>query len=124
MKRLDQISKDYQSALEQLTEAIEKAVSDLEIDGAIQRFEFTFELMWKYLKVYFSNQGLQCNTPRQCLKQAYAIKMVDDEKVLLRMLEDRNKSVHIYSKQVSRDIFGRIKNEYLQVFVTLIERLK
>jgi len=40
----------YQSALSRLAEAVDRAVDDLDKDGAIQRFEFVVELLWKALK--------------------------------------------------------------------------
>ncbi len=39
------------AAFKRLNEATEQAVDDLDRDGTIQRFEFTFELLWKATKV-------------------------------------------------------------------------
>jgi len=46
---------NFERAFLLLREAFEKdpaAMSDLEKEGAIQRFEYTFELAWKTLKDY------------------------------------------------------------------------
>jgi len=37
-------------ALRRLNEGLKKAKDQLDRDGVIQRFEFTFELLWKTLK--------------------------------------------------------------------------
>ena len=73
MKRLDQIRKDFGNALGALVEAVQQAQSDLEIDGAIQRFEFTFELFWKLLKAYLEHKGVLVRTPRDAFKEAFGI---------------------------------------------------
>jgi predicted nucleotidyltransferase len=43
--------------------AMEEAKSELERDGAVQRFEYTFELTWKVLKKILAVKGLDINNP-------------------------------------------------------------
>ena len=49
MKSFTKLS-DLLSALEQLKSGLLEAKNDLDRDGVIQRFEFTFELLWKVLQ--------------------------------------------------------------------------
>jgi hypothetical protein len=42
---------NLKTAFSRLKAAVEEAVDELDRDGVIQRFEFTFELLWKTLKV-------------------------------------------------------------------------
>ena len=42
----------YVNALNSLDYGIKEANSELGKDGVIQRFEFTFELLWKSLKFF------------------------------------------------------------------------
>jgi len=58
MKRLEQVKEDFERALKALEQAANEAESDLEIDGMIQRFEFTYELLWKLLKLYLEREGI------------------------------------------------------------------
>ncbi|MFC1596027.1 HI0074 family nucleotidyltransferase substrate-binding subunit [Candidatus Margulisiibacteriota bacterium] len=116
MKRFSQIKEDFSNALQRLDEAVLEAESILEIDGVIQRFEFTFELFWKLLKVYLEKEGIIAKTPRSCLKEAYKISLIKDEELWLKMLEDRNYSVHIYDQNESREIYERIKGKYVNAF--------
>lgn len=58
MKRFEQVRADFESALKTLEEALDVAQSDLEVDGALQRFEFTFELFWKTLKLHLELEGI------------------------------------------------------------------
>jgi len=116
MKRLDQLLDDFQRALDQLNQAVGIASTDLEKDGVIQRFEFTFELCWKTIRRYLDSQGLRCNSPRSCLKEAFQAGLIRDEDLWLQMLADRNASTHIYDEQTSRAIFGRIRERYTHAF--------
>jgi hypothetical protein len=48
--RLNELSRDYQNALRRLNEgAVLPVDNPIVIDGVIQRFEFSFELAWKWL---------------------------------------------------------------------------
>ncbi|BAT71062.1 nucleotidyltransferase, substrate-binding protein [Thermosulfidibacter takaii ABI70S6] len=104
----------FERALERLKEAVERAVDDLDKDGVIQRFEFTVELLWKTLKAVLEYHGVECYSPRNCIKEAFKANLIDDDEIIFDMLEDRNLSSHVYSKEMSEKIFERIKNVYLE----------
>ena len=111
-------------AHKRLEEGIEQARDELEKDGVIQRFEFTFELLWKALKIYLEHQGIIVKTPRDSFVEAFRIDLFDDEKIFLDMLEDRNSTSHIYDKETSKKIFNRIKKNYSSEITKLIEQLE
>jgi nucleotidyltransferase substrate binding protein (TIGR01987 family) len=95
-----------------LDEAVAQAGSDLERDGAIQRFEFTFELFWKAVKILLDYEGFDCAGPRSCIKEGARRGLLEDGDDLLDMLEDRNKSSHVYDEKTAGEIFERIKGRY------------
>ena len=115
---------NFSKALKKLKEAVKKAKTDIEIDGTIKRFEFTFELSWKAIKDVLYESGIRCVSPKGCLKEAYAAELIDKEDTWLSMLADRNLSVHIYDEHISREIFGRIKELYVRAFEHLEERIE
>ena len=49
-------------------------MSELEKEGLIQRFEYSFELAWKTMKDYLEEQGTIINpvTPRNVIKEAFS----------------------------------------------------
>jgi nucleotidyltransferase substrate binding protein (TIGR01987 family) len=116
MKKLKNRRESFEQALRRLEEAVQDAESDLEIDGVIQRFEFTFELFWKSLQAYLEREGIICRSPRSCIKEAYRLELLEDEEQALRMLEDRNDTVHLYDEDASRAVYERIKSHYVSLF--------
>ena len=48
---------------------------DIVRDAAIQRFEFTFELVWKTLQLYLEHEGLESSGPRAVLKRAFVMRL-------------------------------------------------
>ena len=111
------------NANQKLKEGIEQAKDELDKDGVIQRFEFTFELLWKALKIYLEYQGIIVKTPRDSFVEAFRIDLISDEKIFLDMLEDRNNTSHIYDKETSEKIFNHIKKNYQTEIAKVIELL-
>ena len=109
----------FNQAVERLKEAVQTAKSQLEKDGTIQRFEFTVELLWKTLKAILSYQGIECYSPRDCIKKAYRYGIIEDNEIFLDMLEDLNLSSHIYSQTTAEEIFERIKTVYVKFLKNL-----
>lgn len=92
---------NFYNALKRLNEAEYKKnkKNDLYRDALIKRFEFTFELSWKCLKEYLFFNGVPVrDTPRDIIKTAYQRNLINNEKVWLLMMEDRNLTSHIYKE--------------------------
>ena len=79
------------------------------VDATIQRFEFTFELAWKYLKDMFYEKGIVVHYPKEVLQQAFQGGVIDDEALWLAMLRDRNMTSHTYDEKLADVIYGRIQ---------------
>lgn len=115
-----------EKALDRLRQAVEEAKdgNELKQDGAIQRFEFTFELLWKTLRVYFAYMGKRFANPRETLKEAFRQQMFTEEQTFLDMLEDRNISTHTYDFETTRKIFGHIRDHYLPAMQSLLDEIR
>lgn len=113
------------NAIKRLDEAlsVDNVNFDIAIDGTIQRFEFTFELAWKTMKRVLSHEGIICNTPRECLKSAFRLGIIDNEDLWLSMLNDRNLVAHVYDEKIANEIYERIK-KYFGAFKSLISVLE
>ena len=101
-----------EQAVSRLEDALTRVHDDLDRDGAIQRFEFTAELLWKTLSTLLEFQGISCQSPRNCIKLAFRHGLIADDEVLLDMIEDRNRSSHVYNEKTAEAIFTRIQGVY------------
>ena len=91
----------------------------LQQEGLIQRFEYTFELLWKTLKDYLEHEGAEIDiiSPKNVFKTAaetYLLERMDvDGEILIKMLYSRNQLSHIYDFEKFKAILAQIKIEYL-----------
>ncbi len=114
----------FKRAFDKLREGALCAHLELEVDGVIQRFEFTFELLWKTLRVFLKEKGIDAKTPKDCLKEAFRLGWLQEESQFLQMLEDSNETSHVYEEKKAREIFERIKGRYVANFANVIDELK
>jgi len=116
---------ELQKAFSRLEEALAVPVTDTVImDGVIQRFEFTFELTWKTLKILLDHKGLATvAAPRDVLQGAFAAGIISDGEAFMQMLRDRNLTTHIYKEEMAAQIYDRIKNAHAAALRTLLGRL-
>lgn len=101
----------FQKALLSLEAIYLKPMQDdrSNVDATIQRFEFTFELAWKFLKNYFSERGIELNYPKEVFKEAFNVNLISNEDVWIKMLQDRNMTSHTYDEKLADEIYLRIK---------------
>lgn len=119
---------NYQNAFQRLKDAMaefsQEGASDVVRDGLIQRFEFTYELAWKATKEYLAIQGIvDKNSPRAVIKEAYALKLIENELIWLDLIDDRNKTTHLYSQDEAERIANKIVSHYVGELGTLLEKL-
>lgn len=113
-ERIKELFASFADALRRLEEALKEDItkSSIIVDGTIQRFEFTFELAWKLLRLMLLNEGIESNTPRAVLKEAYLAKLISDGEGWIDMLEDRNKTSHLYDEKIAAAIYRKIKEAH------------
>lgn len=91
--------------------------------GVIGQYNLTFELAWKLLQAVLKLHGVSgadVGSPREILKLAYKAGFINEEDIWLKMLKDRNTSVHIYDEEEIDELVVLIINQYIPAF----ERLK
>lgn len=111
---------NFKRAFLLLREAMENdldKLSQLEKEGIIQRFEYTFELAWKVLKDKMENDGIVLDkiSPKAVIKQAYAAKYINDAETWLKMIGDRNLMSHTYDFIKFEQIIKSIGSDYLPI---------
>ncbi len=95
--------------------------SDIEIQGIIQSFEFTFELSWKTIKDYLESQGVVCRFPREAIKQAFHYQILADGDVWLDMLGKRNLLAHTYDESIAMEACKLIREQYAPQIKILVD---
>ena len=108
-----------------LNEALKEEVTDLEIDGILHRFEFTFELAWKTMKDCLEDQGIvgKIGSPREIIKEAFAAGLIENGEIWMDMMISRNELSHLYDEEASREIFDDIKEKYILEINKLVKKL-
>lgn len=112
-----------ESALSRLKEAVGRVKDDLHRDGAIQRFEFTFELLWKTIQGYATYKGIATASPRDSFRVAADLGLIDDPTLWFDFLKDRNLTAHLYSESDAVAIFSRIPS-FIAETEKIIEKIK
>lgn len=90
----------------------EKDQSGFVIDASIKRFQLSFDLFNRALKVILEHKGLNPQFPRDVLQAAYQNQLISDEKTFLEMLKDRNETSHTYDQSIADEIYDHIKHKY------------
>jgi len=121
LEKVKELSDDFSKALKRLEEALNEDLSkgNIIIDGAIQRFEFTFELSWKLTKAVLNHIGIEAASPRAVIKEAFKANIMKDGEGWIDMLEDRNKTSHIYDEEQALNIYNKIKKNHFPLFKNL-----
>lgn len=90
-------------------------LSQLEKEGIIQRFEYTFELAWKTLKDRMEYDGLVLDkiSPKMVIRQAFEAKYITDVENWLKMTGDRNLMSHTYDFAKFEAVIQTLQKEYL-----------
>ncbi len=90
-------------------------LSELEKDGLIQRFEFTFDLAWKVMQDFLKYAGYpDIKGPRACLTQMAQDNLIDAF-IWEEILTTRNELSHIYNEDKSRILLDKIVAHFLPV---------
>lgn len=117
--RWKQRLQNYQKALASMRKAVELAslreLSDLEKQGLIQSFEFTFELAWNVMKDYLEEQGIPgIIGSKNAVRQAFSQGLITDGQIWMDMIQDRNLAAHSYDEDTANNINNRIIKDYYQ----------
>lgn len=120
---------NFKRAFALLSEAIntmqQRKLNQLEQEGIIQRFEYTWELTWKVLKDYLEYRGiiLDTVTPAAVIKAAVAANLITNGDVWMNALDSRNKMSHTYNFKKFEKIIIDIEKHYypeLQILNTIM----
>lgn len=119
---------NYQKALAQLGAAVslsqERPLTDLEKQGVVQAFEYTYEMGWQTVKDYLTFQGIaDLIGSRDTIREGFARGLIADGEGWMAMLIDRNRSSHTYNEAVAEAIVTNILARHFPLLIALQQRL-
>jgi nucleotidyltransferase substrate binding protein (TIGR01987 family) len=120
---------NFNQALAQLTEAIAlektRPLSNLERQGLIKAYEYTYEMAWNVMKDYFAFQGTVSITgSRDAIREAFQRELIEDGDTWMAMVRDRNRTVHTYNESVALEIAGNITHQYHALFLAFQQKMR
>ncbi len=121
---------NYRKALKRLNEAVvlaaERDLSDLEQQGLIQGFEFTFDLAWKTLQDYLRHHKRPNDNggPNVIINQALADGLIKGEAEWKAIKKSRELTSHSYDGDTADEIAKNILDTYHSLFIQLETRLQ
>ena len=112
---------NFKKALGQLTKFIEKGeLNELEKQGLIQAFEYTYELAWNTIKDYFKGQGeTDIYGHRDAFRLAFRRGLIENGKTWMDMIKSRMLTTHTYNEDLADEISSAIVNIYYDEFIAL-----
>lgn len=118
--------KKYENFCSNLTVLASAGKEDLDnefiLSGIINKFSLQFELTWKLLKELLKYEGRNAahsGSPREIIKEAYAVYDFIDPDIFLAMLRDRNDMTHLYDGEAAKRLVTKIIQIYIPAFQDL-----
>lgn len=126
MAYLGEKIKQLEQALIAWKKAQDAPFNDLNRDAAIQRYEFSFKLFWKTIKVYLKEfESIECASPNSCFRETRNILDLSEDEIetCLSMAADRNLSVHTYSEKMANELYEKFP-KYFETTEKILKEIK
>ena len=99
-------------------------LSELELEGLEQRFEYTFELSWKVQQDLLLYKGYEFMLgPNGAMKMAFEDGLITDHDGWRKMAKSRNTLSHVYDEEEVLPIIRLIYSDYAPLLKKLDEKL-
>jgi len=103
----------------------EKSLNEMEEQGLIKAFEYTYELSWKTLQDLLKDKGYtNLVGPKPVIEQSFQDGYIVDGKGWMRMHVSRNLTSHTYDEETAEEIIKSIRSEYFDLLKNLQTRLQ
>jgi nucleotidyltransferase substrate binding protein (TIGR01987 family) len=97
-------------------------------DSLIQRFEYTVDMLWKYIKLYLEEVikiKPEIRGPKHIAREVGIAGIISEEdtQVLLDMIDSRNMTSHIYKEEIAQQLSSSIP-EYYELIEKILGTMK
>jgi nucleotidyltransferase substrate binding protein (TIGR01987 family) len=116
----------FNKVLKQLTRFLEiSELTEIEEQGVIKAFEYTFEFAWKTLQYLLKSEGIQnIANYKEVIESSLASGYISDKTAWEKMMDARNLTYFTYDEQNAEEMVEDIRTVYLTLFMELRNRLK
>lgn len=111
MDRLTQRIDIARQALGTLQEIAALPYDKLLRDASIQRFEYSFEALWKAAQAVLRvRYGVELGSPKPVIRACFENGLLDEDqaRLALAMTDHRNLTSHTYNEALAEEIFGAL----------------
>ena len=124
IQRLENYSRAQSRLAAGVALAEERTLSDMEQQGLIQAFEFTYELACNLMRDYLNYQGIVDITgSRDAIRKSFKNGLIENADVWMDMIISRNKSSHTYNEAVATEISKKIISVYDSCFKEFLQKM-
>lgn len=111
----------FEESLEIMNNPKYEEIYETTRDSAIQRFEYTIDSFWKFLKIYMQNQFdlvVKIDSPRSILREALNAQVITNKEFdeLIEAVADRNMTSHSYKEEVANILAFHLSTYYQMMF--------
>lgn len=100
-------------------------MNEMEEQGLIKAFEYTYELAWKTLQDLLHEKGFeQIVGPKPVIDQSFQNGYIQNGQAWVRMHKSRNLTSHTYDSLTAEEIATEIRQEYIFLLTELKEKLQ
>ncbi len=117
---------NYSKAFLQLEKFVKKGkdLNEMEKQGLIQAFEYTFELSWNVIKDYYEYQAVtEIQGSRDAFRLAFNRGLINDGESWMKMIVSRTKTTHTYNEETADEIATAIIGSYFFMFKELYQTM-
>ncbi|MDP4209987.1 MAG: nucleotidyltransferase substrate binding protein [Bacteroidota bacterium] len=117
---------NFSKAFAQLERFIAREdLNEMEEQGLIKAFEYTYELSWKTLQDLLKEKGYKDITgPRPVVEQSFQDGYIVDGRGWMKMHQSRNLTSHTYDEETAEEIIREIRETYFGLLKDLRDRLE
>lgn len=117
---------NFKRAFIQLEKAVKTPdLNELERQGLIKAFEFTYELAWTTLKDYLIEMGYtELMGSKDTFRQAFQLGLISDGEIWMEMVKSRNLTSHTYNQDTAESIEEDVITTYYPLIKQLLDNLE
>ena len=123
--RFNQALTAFTKARARLHEVLQQDENEFMRDAVIQRFEFTFEAAWKAAYRWLRARGNDVDEEAAAvIPEAFARRLIADEKGWGDMRRFRNKTSHTYDEALAMQVAAFVRQDAVRLFEALLVTLR